>query len=88
MESLWMAAVVAVNVAVVAVADTVTAAGTVSTELVLDKLTAAPPAGEGWVREMVQTVESSGPRLAGLHRTEETRTVAARFTVVLALLPL
>jgi hypothetical protein len=42
-----IAAVVAVNVAVVALAATVTDAGTVSEELVLDSVTLAPPVGAG-----------------------------------------
>ena len=40
-------AVVALNVAVVALAATVTDAGTVSEELVLDSVMAAPPLGAG-----------------------------------------
>ena len=39
--------VVALNVAVVAFATTVTAAGTVSEEFVLDSVMPAPPAGAG-----------------------------------------
>jgi hypothetical protein len=42
-----IAAVVAVNVAVVALAATVTEAGTASEELVLDSVTLAPPVGAG-----------------------------------------
>ena len=88
LESLWMAAVVALKVVEVALAGTVTEAGRASAELVLDRLTAAPPAGEGCVRATVQTVDPLGPTLVGLHSTEETSTVAARLTVVLTELPL
>ncbi len=87
-ESLRMAVVLALNVAVAPLAGTVTEAGTASAELVLDRLTTAPPAGEGWVSAIVQAVEVLGPIFDGVHSTEETSTVAARFTVVLAVLPL
>jgi len=44
-ESLWMVAVVAVKVVPVAPEATVTDAGTVRTELLLVKVTEAPPLG-------------------------------------------
>ena len=84
LELLVMAAVVAVNVADVAAAATVTDAGTVRIELVLVRVTLAPPAGAGWVKATVQVVEELGPTLVGEHAREETRTDAARVTVVLA----
>jgi hypothetical protein len=49
-----MAAVVALKVADVAPAATVTDAGTESVELVLVNVTVAPPAGAAWVRVTVQ----------------------------------
>ena len=79
-----IAAVVALNVAVVAPAATVTEAGTVSEELVLASAILAPPVGADWVKVTVQVVEAFGPRLAGLHESEETSTGAARVTVELA----
>ena len=73
-----------VKVADVDVAATVTDAGTVSVELLLDRLTAAPPAGAGWVKVTVHVLEALELRLLGLQDTAETDTVATRFTVVLA----
>ena len=61
-----MAAVVALNVAEVAAAGTMTDAGTVRVELVLVSVTVAPPAGAGWVRVTVQALEELCPRLVGL----------------------
>jgi len=80
--------VVPLNVAVVALDATVTEEGTVRTELLLVKVTEAPPLGAGWVSATVHVVDALDPRLAGVHNTDETRTEAARFTVVLAELPL
>ena len=84
LELLLMAAVVALKVADVAAAATVTDAGTVNVELVLVRAMLAPPAGAGWVRVTVQVVEELGPTLVGEHASEEIRTDAARVTVVLA----
>jgi hypothetical protein len=69
-----------------AVADvaTVTDAGTLRVELVLDRVTAAPPVGAASLKVTVQVVEELRPRLAGLQASEETRTGAIRLTVVLA----
>ena len=83
-ESLWMVAVVALKVAFVALGLTVTDTGTVRRELLLDRVTVAPPAGAAWVRETVQELEALDPRLEGLHSIEETRTAAARVKFVLA----
>jgi hypothetical protein len=83
-----MVPVVAENVAEVAVAATVTDAGTVRVELVFDKATLAPPLGAGWVKLTVQMLEELDPRLVGLQEREETSTGATRLTLVLAVLPL
>jgi hypothetical protein len=87
-ELLLIVAVVAVKLADVAAAATVTEAGTVRTELVLARVTAAPPVGAAWDKVTVQLLEEFGPRLVGVQATEETNTGATRLTVVLAMLPL
>jgi len=78
-----MAAVVALKVADIAAAATVTDAGTVSVGLVLVRVTVAPPVGAGWVRVTMQELEELGPTLAGLQASEETST-AVRLMVALA----
>ena len=78
-----IAAVVALKVADMAAAATVTEAGAVSVALVLVKVTAAPPVGAGWVRVTVQVLAELGPRLVGLQVSEETST-ATKLTVALA----
>ena len=80
---LAMAAVVALKVAEVAAAATVTEAGAVSVALVLVSVTAAPPVGAAWVRVTVHVLEALGPRLVGLQVSEETST-ATKLTVALA----
>src|ERR1700735_5065757 len=65
-----MAAVVALKVAEVAPADTVTDAGTVRVELVLVSVTVAPPVGAASVRVTVHVLEEFGPRLAGLQASK------------------
>ena len=77
------AAVVALKVAEVAAAATVTEAGTVRVALVLVRATAAPPVGAAWVRVTVQALEEFDPRLVGLQTSEETST-ATRLTVAVA----
>ena len=72
------AAAVALKVAVVAPAATVTVAGTVSEALLLASVTLDPPAGEACVRVTVQVLTALCPRVAGLHTTPETRTGASR----------
>ena len=52
-----------------------------SEEFVLDSATLAPPLGAGWVRVTVQVLEEFGPRLVGLHASEDTSTGATRLTV-------
>ena len=79
-----MVAVVALKVAVVAAAATLTDAGTVSEELVLLSATVAPPVGAAWDRVTVQGLEELGPRLVGLHASEETCAEANRLMVALA----
>jgi hypothetical protein len=75
------AAAVALNVAVVAPAVTVTDAGTMSEVLLLTSVTVAPPAGAVWVSVTVQVPTALCPRLAGLQATADTRTGASRLTV-------
>ena len=76
--------VVALKVALMAAAATVTDAGTVRVGLVLERVTAAPPVGAGWVRVTVQVLEAFCPRLAGLQVSAETSTGAAKLIVELA----
>ena len=85
---LLIVVVVALKVAVVAAAATVTDAGTLRVELVLVKVTLAPPVGAAWVRVTVQVLEEFGPRLVGLQASEETSTDATRLMLALAELPL
>ena len=66
----------ALKVAVVAPAATVTEAGTVSRVLLLASVTLDPPVGAIWVRVTVQVLTALCPRLAGLHATPETSTGA------------
>ena len=80
---LAMAAVVALKVAVIAAAATVTDAGAVRVALVLVRVTAAPPVGAAWVRVTVQVLDAFGPRLVGLQASDETST-ATKLTVALA----
>ena len=74
LELLLMAAVVALKVVDVAAAATVTEAGTVRVALVFVRVTLAPPARAGWVKVTVQELDELGPRLVGLHVSEETST--------------
>ena len=76
--------VVTVNVPVVAVAATVTDAGTVSVALLFVKLMLAPPAGAGWVSVTVQVLDELCPKLLGLHDRLDISTGAIRLTVVFA----
>jgi hypothetical protein len=81
-----MATVVALKVADMAAAATVTEAGTVSVALVLVRATAAPPVGAGWVRVTVQVLEALGPRLVGLQASEETSTTTMLIVALAELL--
>ena len=76
--------VVALNVAVVAAAGTVTDAGTLKAVLLLLSDTLAPPVGAGCVRVTVQVLDAFCPRLVGLHTSDDTSTGATRLTVALA----
>jgi len=75
---------VALKLADVAAAGTVTETGTVRVALVLDTVTVAPPAGAALVSVTVQVLEELGPRLVGLQASAETRTEATRLMVALA----
>jgi hypothetical protein len=79
-----MFVVVALNVAVVAAAATVTDAGTVSVVLVFVSVTNAPPAGASLVSVTVQVLEAFGPRFAGLQASDDTSTGATRLMVAFA----
>jgi hypothetical protein len=83
-----MAVVVALNVAVVAAAATVTDAGTVKAALLSEIAIAAPPVGAALLSVTVQVLEAFGPRLVGLHASEETTTDGDRVMVAVAELPL
>jgi hypothetical protein len=78
------AQVVTAKLPEVAAVATVIDIGTVSVELVLVRVTVAPPLGAAWVRVMVQVLEELGPRLVGLQTSEETSTGAVRLMVALA----
>jgi hypothetical protein len=75
------AAAVALKVAVVAPAATVTDAGTVSSALLLASVTLEPPVGAVWVRVTVQVLMALCPRLVGLQATLETSAGASRLMV-------
>ena len=83
---LGMVVVVALKLADVAAAATVIEAGTVRFVLELLKVTAAPPAGAGWVRVTVQALDAFGPRLVGVQASADTSTGATRLIVALAAL--
>ena len=82
------AAAVAVKVAVVAPAATVTEAGTVSRVLLLASVTAAPPERAGWVVVTVQELVALWPRLVGVQTTPDTSTGASRPMAAVCELPL
>ena len=79
-----MVVVVALKVAAVAVAATVTDAGTVRVALVLVRVTVAPPVGDGCVSVTVQVLDAFCPRLVGLQTSEETSTGATRLMAAFA----
>jgi hypothetical protein len=87
-ESLLIAAVVALNEADLAPVVTATDAGTVSVESVLARVMLKPPAGACWVKVTVQALEEFGPRVVGVQASEETDIDATRLRVVLVELPL
>jgi hypothetical protein len=78
----------AVKLATVAAAATVTDAGTLSKEFVLARATVAPPAGADRERLIMQVLDVFGPMLVGLQLREETCTSGVRPMVVFAELPL
>ncbi len=77
-------AVVALKVAEVAAAATVTDVGIVRVEFVLVRVTAAPPVGAALVSVTVHVLEALDPRVVGLQASEEISTGATRLTVALA----
>jgi hypothetical protein len=79
---------VAVNVAEVEPAATVTEAGVVSKELSSESATKVPPAGAALISVTVQELVRPEARLVGLQASEETKTGPTRVMVVLAELPL
>ena len=79
-----MVAVVALKVTDVAPAAIVNDAGTVRVELVLDRVMVAPPVGAPWVRVKVQVLKELGPRLVGLHASDDTSTDVTKPMVALA----
>ena len=78
---------VALKLVVVAPAATLTEVGVVSTVLLSERATLAPPVGAALVNVTVQVPEALGPRLLGAHAMEDTRTGATRLTLALAELP-
>jgi hypothetical protein len=88
LTSLGIPPVVALKVAVVAPAGTVTGAGTVRYGLLSVSVTSAPPTGAALVRVTVQVLEPFCPRLVGLHTSDDTAIEAARLMVALPLVPL
>jgi hypothetical protein len=79
-----MAAVVALKLAVVAPAATVTDAGVASTALLSETATLAPPTGAALVKVTVQVLAALDPRLPGVQAREDTSTGATRLTLALA----
>ena len=79
-----MAAVVALKVAVVAPAATLTEVGVVSAVLLSERATLAPPEGAALVRVTVQVLVALGPRVLGVQAREETSPGATRLTLALA----
>ena len=71
-----------------AAAATVIDNGTVRSELELESVTTAPPAGAPCDNVTVHVVEAFGPRLVELHASDETTMEAASVTVVFAEVPL
>jgi hypothetical protein len=72
---------VTVNVAEVAPVATVTLAGTVAADPLLDRATTAPPVGAAPLRVTVPVDGDPPLTVAGLTATEDSATVVAGFTV-------
>jgi hypothetical protein len=75
------AAAVALNVAVVAPAATVTVPGTVSNALLLPSVTLEPPVGAVCVKVTVHVLTALCPRLVGLHARVDINIGATRLIV-------
>ena len=75
------AVVVRVNVAVELPAATVTLAGTIAEELLLDSATGTPPAGATLESVTPHVAVAPDPKLVGLHDSEETPTDTTRLIV-------
>ena len=69
---------VALKLAELDAAVTVTEAGTVRLVLVLVRVTVAPPVGAALVSVTVQVLEALAPRLVGLQVSADTNTGATR----------
>jgi hypothetical protein len=54
--------------------------------LVLESVTAAPPAGAAFVSVIVHKVEAFGPMLAGLQDSDDTPTEPSRLMVAVAVI--
>ena len=79
------------KVADVPAADIETDAGTESAELLLARVTEAPPLGAAWGKVIVQVAAAFGPIAEGLQNNvglARPTTTAARLTLVLAEKPL
>jgi hypothetical protein len=82
------ATAVALKVAAVAPAATVTETGTASEALLLARVTFEPPAGAVRVRVTVQVLTALCPRLVGLHAKVDTDTGVTRpIVAVVELVP-
>jgi hypothetical protein len=82
------AAAVALKLAVVPPAATVTVPGTAREALLLASVTLDPPVGAAWASVTVQVLAALGPRLVGLQATPDTSTGATRLmAAVWELLP-
>jgi hypothetical protein len=83
--ALWLlailAAAVALNVAVVAPAATITVPGTVNSALLLPSATFEPPVGATWASVTVHVLTPLCPRLVGLHTRVDTSAGATRLIV-------
>jgi hypothetical protein len=71
----------------VAPAVTATDVGTVSLELEFESETVAPPVGAPWERATVQLLDELGPKLVGLHDSDDTDPDKAKLTFVVADVP-
>ena len=76
-----MVPLLAVKVAVVKPAATVTDAGTVNAAFPLESVSEAPPAGADLVKVIVHVLDALEPRLLGLQLSDETCTPAVKLMV-------